>query len=68
VHGDLGMVQNNFFALSLLFLMPKVKGWKEKKLPWPHFEFLSFVLGILSMAKINFFIVGLLLLASKVGG
>jgi hypothetical protein len=26
VHGDLGMVQNNFFALSLLFLMPKVKG------------------------------------------
>jgi len=26
VHGDLGMVQNSFFALNLLFLMPKVKG------------------------------------------
>jgi hypothetical protein len=24
-------------------------------LPWPHFELLNFVLGILSMAKIFFF-------------
>jgi len=34
--------------------MLKVGGWKQKKLHWAHFEFLSFVLGVLGMAKINF--------------
>jgi hypothetical protein len=37
-------------------------------LPWPHFEFLSLVLRVLSMANINFFGLGLLFSAPKVGG
>lgn len=35
---------------------------------WPHFEFLSFVLRVLSMANINFLGLGLLFSAPKVGG
>jgi hypothetical protein len=38
------------------FWVSKVGGWKPKKLPWPHFEFLSFVLGVLSMVEIKFFL------------
>ncbi len=68
VHGDLCMVHNNFFAFSLLLLASKVEGWKQKKLPWPHFEFLSFVLRVLGMVKIKFFGLSLLFLAPKVGG
>jgi hypothetical protein len=57
VHGYLAMVQSNFFAFNLLFLVPKVWGWKQINLPWPHFEFLSFVHKVLGMLKINLFLV-----------
>jgi hypothetical protein len=41
---------------------------KAKKLLWPHFKFLSFMLGVLVMAEIEFSAFDLLLLAPKVGG
>jgi len=49
------MIQGNVFALGLLFSVLKIRGYENLFLPWPHFEFLSFVLGVLSMCKIKIF-------------
>lgn len=53
-HGDLGMVETKIFSLGLLLLTSKVGGKEPQKLPLPCFELLSFMLGVLCMAKINF--------------
>ncbi len=46
VHGNLGMVQSNFFVLGLLLSTPKVGGKEQLFLPWSHFAFLSLMLGV----------------------
>jgi hypothetical protein len=53
--------------LVLVSYFLKVGGGAQKKLPWPCFELLNFVLGILGMAESNFFSLGLLFSMSKVG-
>jgi hypothetical protein len=55
VHGDLGIVQSKCFVFNFLFLVSKIGNWKQKNLPWLHFEFLSFVLRVLGMAEIYLF-------------
>jgi hypothetical protein len=59
------MAKINFFGFG--FLLLKVGGGAQKKLPWPCFELLNFVLGILGMAESKFFSLGLLFSMSKVG-
>jgi hypothetical protein len=49
------MIQGNFFALGVLFSMLRIRGCENLFFLWPHFEFLSFVLGVLSMFKIKIF-------------
>ncbi len=46
--------KQTFCSWSPIFAAKSSK-LKAKKLLWPHFEFLSFVLGVLGMAEIVFF-------------
>ncbi len=50
-----GHVQSNLFTFGFLFSTSKVRGLEKLFFLWPHFEFISFVFGILNIAKILFF-------------
>ncbi len=47
--------RTNVFCSWFPIFDAKSKKLRAKTIPWPHFEFLNFVLGVLSMAKIKIF-------------